>query len=164
MVQGLVLHTVGTSMRSREEFFNLLAHHGIEAILDIRRFPKSSRYPHFCKESLRKACKEQGLEYLWLGDLLGGLRAKGYDSYRKSKSYKKGLKRVEEVSCQKASALVCAERLPWKCHRLQVSRDLEKRGWQVIHIIEEDRVWIPGGRGFGQWEERGYERAAKIKP
>ncbi len=141
MAKARVIHTVGTSTRSRDEFFRLLNGYGIKAIVDIRRFPKSHRYPHFSKESLQKACKWQGLDYIWLGDLLGGFRAKGYESYRKSESYLKGLAQVEEISRREPVVLVCAERFPWKCHRLQVARDLEAKGWKVVHIIERDRVW-----------------------
>jgi len=135
------IFTIGTSTRSLQEFVSLVCSFGISLIIDIRRFPKSSRNPHFNKESLEKNVKPHGLDYIWLGETLGGYRKGGYETYRLTTEYRKGLKKLEYLGQKKVSTLVCAELLPWRCHRLQVSRDLEARGWRVIHIIDEKRIW-----------------------
>jgi len=58
-------------------------------------------------------------------------------------SFQKGLEKLEELGREKKTAFFCAERFPWKCHRRWVSRKLIQKGWQVIHIIEEERIWVP---------------------
>ncbi|HDM10798.1 MAG TPA: DUF488 domain-containing protein [Desulfobacteraceae bacterium] len=137
------IFTIGTSTRSLQEFVYLICNFGITLIIDIRRFPKSTRYPYFNKESLARNAKTHGLGYVWLGELLGGCRKGGYEAYRTSSEYLEGLEKLENLGQKKVSTLVCAELLPWKCHRMQVSRDLEARGWKVIHIIDEKRTWEP---------------------
>lgn len=77
---------------------------------------------------------------MYLGDLLGGFRTGGYEEYTKTSHFEKGLKEV--IKYEKA-ALMCAEKLPWKCHRKLIGVELQRRGIEVIHIIDKDRVWIP---------------------
>lgn len=115
-------------------------------MIDIRRFPKSSRYPHFNKESLEKNAKAYSLDYIWLGEALGGHRKGGYEAHRLTAGYRKGLEKLEYLGQKEISTLVCAELLPWRCHRLQVSRDLEARRWRVIHIIDKKRTWEPSNK------------------
>ncbi|MBW1729304.1 MAG: DUF488 domain-containing protein [Deltaproteobacteria bacterium] len=144
MGEEKTIYTIGTSNRSAEAFFSLLKGFEIRQLVDIRRFPKSSRYPHFAREVLKLRSEQMGLAYIWMGDLLGGFRSGGYDKYRSTEAYQKGLEKLEYLGQKERTVFLCAERLPWKCHRLQVSRDLEERGWRVIHIIDEGRVWEPG--------------------
>jgi len=143
------IFTLGTSNRTMEGFFSLLTVFEIKQIIDIRRFPKSSRYPHFNRKNLEISAPQHGLFYEWLGDLLGGYRKGGYEAYRLTPKYHKGLEKLENLGQKKVSALVCAELLPWKCHRLQVSQDLVARGWRVIHIIDANKTWEPS-LGDGQ--------------
>lgn len=137
------IYTLGTSTRSLEDFFAILKAFGIKGIADVRRFPRSRKFPHFNRERIEEESEEQNLSYHWLGDLLGGFRKGGYESYKKEPSYLEGLQKVEALAEQYPFVLVCAERFPWKCHRLQISRSLVERGWDVIHIIDRDRTWRP---------------------
>lgn len=139
------IYTLGTSTRSAEDFFSILKAFGIKGIADVRRFPRSRKFPHFTREKIAEQSREQDLSYHWLGDLLGGFRKGGYENYKKEASYLEGLQKLEALAEESRFVLVCAERLPWKCHRLQISRSLVKRGWNVIHIIDRDRTWQPSG-------------------
>jgi uncharacterized protein (DUF488 family) len=141
--QSGVLYTLGTSNRSLDEFFSLLERYAITEIVDVRRFPKSNRFPHFNKESLASSANKRNVCYHWLGELLGGYRSGGYESYKKEIAYTKGLEEVESLARNVLCVLICAERLPWKCHRFQISQSLRDRHWNVVHIIDQDRTWQP---------------------
>jgi uncharacterized protein (DUF488 family) len=147
------IYSLGTSTRCLENFFSILKAFGIKGIADVRRFPRSRKFPHFNREKIEEESREQNLFYHWLGDLLGGFRKGGYENYKKETSYLEGLEKVEALAEQSPFVLVCAERFPWKCHRLHISRSLVERGWDVIHIIDGDRTWRPK-REQGKKEKR----------
>jgi uncharacterized protein (DUF488 family) len=138
------IYTLGTSRRRWEDFIEILLAYGIERLVDVRSYPKS-KLRHFCREDLEKDLTDNGIEYLWLGKELGGLRKGGYADYTRTEEFKKGIDSLESIAAEKPAALMCAERFPWKCHRKWIARELQKRGWRVEHIIEKDRVWIPSG-------------------
>jgi len=139
------IFTLGSSTRSAQEFLDLLAHYQIEAIVDVRRFP-TSRFEHFIKENLALLLEEKGIAYLYLGEELGGYRSGGYEAYMKSQEFEAGLARLQGVAQKKRAAIMCRERLPWRCHRRHIGRALQERGWEVEHLIDLDRVWIPKER------------------
>lgn len=112
----------------------------IRNVIDVRRFPKSRRYPWFNREALEVEFQSRGFVYLWLGDLLGGFRKDGYDAYKMEAAYLRGLEEVERTAISSMVTLICAEKLPWKCHRLQIAGSLEERGWDMVHIIDRDRI------------------------
>ncbi|MBU2498497.1 MAG: DUF488 domain-containing protein [Proteobacteria bacterium] len=141
------IFTLGTSTRSVEEFFSILRAYGIDDIVDVRRFPKSGRYPQFNRENLENAAQERGFSYHWLGESLGGYRKGGYEAYKQTQAFEEGIERLEGLAGASSIVVVCAERLPWKCHRMNISRSLMERGWEVIHIIEADRTWQPKENG-----------------
>jgi uncharacterized protein (DUF488 family) len=135
-----IIHTVGTSNHTKDEFIDILKFYHIEIVVDVRSFPKS-RFKHFIKENLNKILEENGFSYIYLGKELGGYRKNGYLAYTKSLSFKEGIKKLEQICNKGLTAFICAEKLPWKCHRLYIALSLEKRGWQVIHIIDKNTVW-----------------------
>lgn len=137
------IYTLGTSTRSEEEFFDILILFGIKNIIDVRRYPRSKRFPYFEKETLSKSAKNRGFEYYWLGDKLGGFRKGGYKSYINSDGFNRGINELEQIGTLLPSVIICAERFPWKCHRRYISDSLTQRGWDVIHIIDEKRTWKP---------------------
>jgi len=148
------IYTLGHSTRTMEEFLDILRRHQIKCIVDVRRFPKSSRHPWFNKENLEKVLKEKKIKYLWLGKELGGYRGpkdieevghkpgkciKGqafynYCLYTESKSFKKGLKRLIKLSQKDLSAIMCAEKLYFKCHRMIIALRLKEKGIEVKHL------------------------------
>jgi len=64
----------------------------------------------------------------------------------KSEEFEAGLTRLQGVAQKKRVAIMCSERLPWRCHRRHIGRGLQERGWEVQHLIDLDRVWIPKDR------------------
>ncbi len=138
----LTIFTLGTSNRTPEEFIALLRHYGVRLLADVRRFP-TSRFEHFKREHLAKLCRNAGVEYLYLGDELGGYRSGGYTAYMETEAFRAGLEKLEALAREKPTAVTCSERLPWRCHRRFIGRALADRGWHVRHVIDLDREWTP---------------------
>ena len=140
MAEDKPIYTLGTSTRSPEEFIALLTDHGVEVVVDVRRFP-SSRFEHFNQEKLTKILNEAGLDYVYMGKELGGYRQEGYRTFTTSTEFQAGVERLRQVAREKRAAIICAERFPWRCHRRFISMALENQGEQVIHIIDPGRDW-----------------------
>lgn len=115
----------------------------MRTVADVRRFPVSRRYPHFTREALAGSLRGAGTAYSWLGDDLGGYRSGGYGAYRQTVTFARGLCRLEALAASSPTAILCAERLPWRCHRRFIATALRHRDWEVVHILEPERTWIP---------------------
>ena len=142
--------TIGHSNHPLDRFLALLAGHGVEALVDIRRFPGSRKHPHFNRDSLAAALPKSGVEYHWL-EALGGRRHKqrdespnmglGNEGFRNSADYmltgefREGMEKLLGVARRKRTAILCAEGLYWRCHRRLVSDFLAARGVAVQHIL-----------------------------
>jgi len=122
----------------------LLKRFGVEVVIDVRRFP-SSRFPYFSREELAISLPLQGIDYYHLGEKLGGYRRGGYEAFSATEEFRQGLGDLEEIARRRTAAIVCAERLPWRCHRRFIGAELSRRGWQVVHIIDEKRSWSTQG-------------------
>jgi uncharacterized protein (DUF488 family) len=142
--------TLGHSNHSLERFLALLAQHGVEALVDIRRFPGSRKHPHFHRDNLAAALPKAGVEYHWLQALGGrrhkqrdespnlGLEKRGfrnYADYMLTGDFQAGVEKLLEVARQKRTAIMCAEGLFWRCHRRLVSDFLVANGVAVQHIL-----------------------------
>jgi len=136
------IYTLGTDRRSEEDFVEILMAYNIQALIDVRSFPRS-KIPLFIRENLEKLLNHEGIEYHFLGKELGGFRKGGYVSYILTDDFRGGIDTLESVALVKQSVIVCAERFPWKCHRKWISRELRQRGWEVDHIIDKGKLWIP---------------------
>ncbi|UCE19432.1 MAG: DUF488 domain-containing protein [Gemmatimonadota bacterium] len=136
------IYTLGTSDRSIKEFLDVLREYEIQRVIDVRRFP-TSKFAHFKKENLLSMLESKGFLYSYSGDTLGGYRAGGYKSYMETDPFQKALDRVERMAETESSVIVCAERLPWRCHRRFIADRLRARGRSVIHIIEANKTWEP---------------------
>lgn len=142
--------TIGHSTRSWEEFLELLATHGIEAIADVRRFPGSRRYPWFASETMAASLPAAGIGYRWLPQLGGRRRAQpgspnggwrnaafqGYADHTASAEFAEGLALALELAQMRRTALMCAEAVWWRCHRRLISDLLVHRGFEVLHVID----------------------------
>ena len=135
-----IIYTIGTSTRRLREFFDALKYYEVERVIDVRHFPTSSRFPHFKRERLNRSLPRNGIDYIFLGEKLGGYRPGGYEVYMKTAEFKEGLRDLEKVADEKVSAFYCAEKLFWRCHRRFIADALVKRGWEVHHIIEKGKV------------------------
>jgi uncharacterized protein (DUF488 family) len=136
------IYTLGTDRRSEEDFTEILFAYSIQSLIDVRSFPRS-KIPIFSRENLEDLLKREGIEYHFLGKELGGFRKGGYTSYIITDEFSKGIDLIESIALYKMSVIICAEKLPWKCHRKWISRELHKRDWEVDHIIDKGKVWIP---------------------
>ncbi|MBS7623508.1 DUF488 domain-containing protein [Candidatus Bathyarchaeota archaeon] len=150
-------YTIGHSARSLEEFIELLHENGVWILVDVRRWPSSSRHPHFSKMNMSEALKEHGVMYEWLGKQLGGYRKKGLEEESPSKGwssrgfrnyadhtlteeFREGIRRLLELAEKETVALMCAERLYWRCHRRIISDYLVVKGHSVTHILEKGKT------------------------
>jgi len=136
------IYTLGTSNRSIDEFLEILKSYQIQTVIDVRRWPTSKWFEHFKKENLEKTLPENNIQYLHF-EKLGGYRSGGYEEYIKTKEFKEALKELIKIAKSKNLAIICAEKLPWKCHRAIITKELEKKKIEIIHIIEKDRLWQP---------------------
>ena len=134
----------------------LLRRYSIQVVADVRRFPSSRKFPHFNKENLKKSLRGIGIEYHWFEEL-GGKRgyvrgaeryrcfkAEGYRNYAalmQTKEWKAAFGKLVELASNKITAIMCAERIPWRCHRKLISDALLAEGFTVIHIIDENKVF-----------------------
>lgn len=142
MKREKVVCTLGTSDRTIEQFVDLLRAYGIKRVIDVRRFP-TSKFDHFKRENLAKQLEWAGCSYDFFGDRLGGYRNGGYENYMKTDLFRKTLSEVERLARREPALILCAERLPWRCHRRFIAGELRERGWKIIHILEKGKTWEP---------------------
>ncbi len=143
-----MLFTIGHSTRSLDEFLALLRAHDIELVADIRTIPKSRHNPQFGTERLAARLERAGLRYVHL-PALGGLRHpaknsvnrgwrnvsfRGFADYMGTPEFERGLGRLETLAGRRRTAIMCAEAVPWRCHRSLVADALTLDGWRVRHI------------------------------
>ena len=139
------IFSLGTGNRTLTELAEILEFYSIRLLIDVRRFP-TSRFDHFKKENLCSFCSTRGIAYQWMGDLLGGFRSDSYGHYMRTDAFRRGLDLLDKLAQSQVTAFCCAERLPWKCHRRFIASQLEGKSWQVIHIMDWDRVWVRGNK------------------
>lgn len=114
----------------------------IDVLVDVRRFPKSSKYPHFNRESLCKKVASEGVLYFWLGDVLGGFREVGYKEYMRTDDFARGLDQlIVLINKAKDPAVMCSELLWFKCHRRLIADELALRGFEVMHIVDVGKCY-----------------------
>jgi len=135
-----MIFSIGHSNRTLDEFLRFLRKYGIELIVDVRRFP-TSKWEWFKKENLQGALNRRDIRYEYLGDLLGGFRKGGYERHMKTEEFKSGLKRVKDLAENHRVAIMCSEKIVFKCHRRFVSRSLQRRSIRVIHIVDSKRAF-----------------------
>lgn len=143
--------TIGHGNRSLEEFTSLLGRAGIACLLDVRAFPGSRRHPHFGRGELERSLPIAGVEYVWEGASLGGRRKprpdsphvalrnasfRAYADHMETGEFLEGIERLLERSGHGRVAIMCAERLPWQCHRYMISDYLVAQGVEVRHLID----------------------------
>jgi uncharacterized protein (DUF488 family) len=146
---SLSVFTIGHSTRSIEEFIELLQSNGVTRLIDIRTIPKSRRNPQFNSDELAASLGSAAIEYTHL-KALGGLRRarkdsedmgwrnasfRGYADYMQTPEFEEGIERAIQLAEEKPAALMCAEAVPWRCHRSLVADALLVRGIEVREII-----------------------------
>jgi len=137
-----MIYTIGHSTRSIDEFIDLLKQYNIALIIDVRRFPGSKKYPHFNREILDKVLGERSIKYFWLGELLGGFRKGGYETYTETEEFRKGIENLIQIMKQGTIAVMCAEIVWFRCHRRYISDKLVQLGYEMVHIIDGKRTYV----------------------
>lgn len=148
--------TIGHSTRRWEDFLELLRAHSVKRIIDIRSIPRSRHNPQFNRETLSKKLRAARIGYVHLRKL-GGLRHarrdtpnkgcrnasfRGFADYMQTSQFEAGLHRLIKLAGQKRSAIMCAEAVPWRCHRSLIADALTVRGIQVDDIMTMKRSQV----------------------
>lgn len=146
----MTIYTIGHGNRAIGEFTGLLREAAIECLVDVRAYPASRRHPRFSRDALENSLLGEGIRYVWEGKALGGrrkaaadsahvaLRSPGFRAYAdhmETADYRAGARRLLELAGAARTAIMCAERLPWECHRNLISDSLVARGVQVLHLM-----------------------------
>lgn len=165
---GVTIHTVGHSTRTREEFVSLLQAHGIESLIDVRSIPKSRRHPHFAREALAETLPADGIDYAWM-QALGGRRRprpdgpngawrnlsfRGYADHMQSAEFAEAIDALVERGRGSVLVIMCAEAVPWRCHRSLIGDALLVRGVTVLDIMTEKKATVHEMTSFAHVEGR----------
>jgi uncharacterized protein (DUF488 family) len=132
------LFTVGHSNRSLAEFLALLDTHGIDQVADVRSYPGSKRYPQFDRLQLERELPLAGIEYVWVGENLGGMR--DYAAHMKTDEFRTALEALVASAKNRSVACMCAEKIPDQCHRNRMSDALVGNGVEVWHLIDKETM------------------------
>jgi uncharacterized protein (DUF488 family) len=146
------VYTVGHSTREIGEFLELLRENGVDLLVDVRRFPGSRRHPQFGRDALAVSLAEAGIAYRH-EEALGGRRAgdpsagpspntawrhaafRAYADYMATPPFRAAIDRLIGLAAERVPVIMCAEAVPWRCHRRMVTDALLARGVPVLDII-----------------------------
>lgn len=146
------IYTIGHSTHPTREFMKILKSYNIEFLVDVRQFPGSRHCPQFGKARLRKNLERNGIGYLHL-EILGGRKRvdkesdlnagwrnpqfRGYADYMQTKEFHEGLMELMKLAKKSRVAIMCAEALPWRCHRSMIGDALLSYHFSVLDIFNE---------------------------
>lgn len=143
------IYTIGHSNRDIGDFIDLLAEHDIELLVDIRTVPKSRHNPQFGQDQLPASLEASGIAYCYMKDL-GGLRKtnadspnggwrnasfRGYADWMQTEAFSTAVDELIELARTQVTAIMCAEAVPWRCHRSLVGDALLVRDIEVVDIM-----------------------------
>jgi uncharacterized protein (DUF488 family) len=144
------IYTVGHSTRSFEDFLSVLRSFDIAAVADVRLIPKSRRHPHFADEFLAANLPREGITYLPFKHLGGRRRPRkdsrnvgwrndsfrGYADFMETEAFAAALAELMDAARRQPTTTMCAEAVPWRCHRSLISDALLVRGWNVMDVMD----------------------------
>jgi uncharacterized protein (DUF488 family) len=161
---ALLVLTVGHSTRRMEDFIGLLQANGVARVVDVRTIPRSRHNPQFNAESLPASLKTAGISYVHLPGL-GGLRHasraspntgwrnasfRGFADYMQTPEFNKALEQLIRLAGEGQVILMCAEAVPWRCHRSLIADALVARGLRVEHILSATGRQLHDLTGFAR--------------
>ena len=163
----MTVWTIGHSTRALEELVELLRAHGVDTVADVRTVPRSRRHPQFEKTALTESLPQAAIAYTHMPGL-GGLRKpradssntglrnqgfRGYADYMQTPEFGRHVMELVTLAAGARVAVMCAEAVPWRCHRSLLSDALVARGVRVLHIIgrgeASSHVLTPGAHRDG---------------
>jgi uncharacterized protein (DUF488 family) len=151
---SLCVFTIGHSTHPIDEFLSMLQAHGVRRLVDVRTVPRSGHNPQFNREELSRALHARRLHYRHM-PALGGLRRprrdsvntawrnesfRGYADYMQTSEFQDALKHLIELAREEPTAIMCAEAVPWRCHRSLIADALLVRGIEVLEIASATRA------------------------
>lgn len=159
------IYTIGHSTRTLEEFVALLREHGVGRLADVRRYPGSRRYPHFSGESMAISLPQHRILYEHFPSLGGRRRPaksspngaweneqfQGYADHMATDEFQAAVDALV-LSGAPRTAVMCAEAVPWRCHRNLLADELVRREIEVVHIL-----------GPGKWDRHTLNKMARIE-
>ena len=149
-----IILTIGHSTRPADEFLFILNAHGVQQLIDVRTIPKSRRNPQYGRESLEPLLEHSGIHYQHM-KALGGLRRPGKDSpnsgwrndsfrgyadYMQTPEFASALDALTAAANDRRIVIMCAEAVPWRCHRSLIGDALTVRGHSVEHIMSATKT------------------------
>ena len=151
-----LIYSMGHSNRSLQEFMSILSHYAVLAVIDVRSHPHSRANPHFNKEVLEYELPRSNIQYVWMGEGLGGFRPqrheespntawriksfKNYADYALTDAFSDALAELTSLATKQTVAVMCAEVLWTRCHRRIIADYLLTLGWEVMHIVDASRA------------------------
>jgi uncharacterized protein (DUF488 family) len=156
--------TIGHSTRTLKDFLELLRAHGVKRVIDVRSIPHSRHNPQFNRDALSTKLRAARIGYVHLRKL-GGLRHarrespnkgwrntsfRGFADYMQTSEFEAGLHRLIKLAGQKRSAIMCAESVPWRCHRSLIADALIVRGIVVEDIMSRKRSQVRSLTSFAR--------------
>jgi uncharacterized protein (DUF488 family) len=141
--------TIGHSTRPVEELIDILTAHGVQLVADVRTIPRSRHNPQFNSDALANRLKASGIGYRHMPEL-GGLRHakkdspnqgwenasfRGFADYMQTEEFEAGLRDLIEAAKERKTVIMCAEAVPWRCHRSLIGDALFARGIAVMNIM-----------------------------
>jgi uncharacterized protein (DUF488 family) len=148
-MERALIRTVGHSTRAVDTLIEMLKAHGVKRLIDVRTIPKSRYNPQYNREALEQSLRDAGIGYELMKGL-GGLRHsrkdssnmgwrnesfRGYADYMQTPEFESALNTLIEAAAREAVVIMCAEAVPWRCHRSLISDALTARGYPVRHIM-----------------------------
>lgn len=148
------IYTIGHSTRSIKEFISILKTYKIKLVVDVRKIPKSRHNPQFESTSLQKALKNENISYLLLTGLAGRRKPlknsknmawrnksfQGYADHMQTDEFKKALKKLINQAKRRRLVIMCAEAVPWRCHRSLIADALLAKKVSVSDLFSEKSV------------------------
>lgn len=148
-----ILYTIGHSTRTLDELVDILKSHGVKVLADVRSIPKSRHVPQFNLDSLKIDLPKRGIRYQPMTEL-GGRRHtrkdspntgwrnasfRGYADYMRTPEFEAGIEHLIKIAAKSPTAIMCAEAVPWRCHRSLVGDAMLVRGWTVLDLMGIDK-------------------------
>lgn len=172
--------TVGHSTRTIEMFIEMLQAHGVKQLVDVRTIPRSRHNPQFNRDMLPETLSPAGIAYAHLNEL-GGLRHarqdspntgwrntsfRGFADYMQTPEFAAGLQALLQIAELKQTAIMCAEAVPWRCHRSLIADALTVLGLPVVHIMSSSKTQLHKLTSFANMEgqEITYPSVDELRP
>jgi uncharacterized protein (DUF488 family) len=146
---GVRIYTIGHSTRALDELLAMLRAHGVATLVDVRMIPRSRRNPQYARELLSESLEQSSIRYIHMPGL-GGLRRprpdsintgwrnagfRGYADYIETAEFERNLETLIGEAARGSVVFMCAEAVPWRCHRSLIADALTVKGLAVEHIL-----------------------------